>query len=87
MGGDTAISGEVYLVDEDTEENLDYLEGIDHDNPEDGLYRRETIELADGQEALIYIINDCNRYGDEDVITSGSWREATKEECNYHRYG
>ena len=87
MEGDTAIKGEVYEVDEDVEYSLDCLEGADRDDPDRGLYRRELITLQDGQEALIYVINDHNRYGDEDVVPSGSWRIATGEKCNYHRYG
>jgi len=67
VGTETKIVGEVYLVDDDTLFQLDRLEG----HPR--LYRRTPIELEDGGEAEMYILNDRDRI--QRTIPSGSWRE------------
>ena len=75
-GGSTAIKGEVYEVDEERMEDLDRLEGADLRYPEAGMYRRETITLADGQEVLTYIYNAREGWDNYDeVVESGSWRQ------------
>lgn len=75
-GGETAIKGEVYEVGDETLEDLDGLEGVCHEAPETGLYRRVTITLANGQEVHTYIYNQNSTWRSYDrIIESGSWRE------------
>lgn len=84
-GGETAIKGEVYQVDDKIEARLDCLEGVCHENPSRGLYRKHEDTLIDGQEVTLYIYNG-SRGGD--CIESGSWRQYVAEKGNYYRrYG
>lgn len=86
-GGETAITGEVYEVNDIVERSLDRLEGVCHDNPEMGLYRRKTITLTSGEEALIYIYNGSPR-STTDLIGSGSWRAyCDRHDKGYRRHG
>ena len=78
-GGETAIKGEVYEVDDECLVWLDFLEGVNPKNPEGGLYRRLDVVLADGQEVVTYCINREEGDGDFDSIESGDWREYVNE--------
>ena len=86
MGGDTTIKGELYLIDKDCEASLDMLEGVDHDNPYYGLYRKELINLPDGEkDVLIYIFNDEPR--NLTIVEHGNWRKFIEtERTNHKRY-
>jgi len=64
--GHTAIVGEVYAVDGPTLERLDRLEG----HPTH--YRREPIELEDGELAHIYVY--VASLAGAQVVASGDWR-------------
>lgn len=83
-GGETSIKGEVFEVDDERMPSIDNLEGVNHDKPEDGMYRAEVITLTDGTEALIYIYNSEGRRRCEE-IESGSWLEHCSSQNN--RYG
>jgi len=75
-GGETGIKGEVYEVSDERLLELNNLEGADLDDPERGMYRRESIVLSDGQEVLTYIYNVDNSWRTCDrIVESGSWRE------------
>lgn len=62
--GNTAISGEVYLIDDHTLQALDKLEDVPVE------YRRETIETPFGT-AWIYLYQDSSKLVNE--IVSGDW--------------
>lgn len=67
VGGHTAVSGEVYDVDDPTLLALDRLEGHPH------FYHREPIVLADGNVVETYLYPAC---AGRAVIASGDWRLA-----------
>lgn len=56
LTGDTKVDGEVYDVSEDRMETLDWLEGTAR-----GLYRRETVNLDSGRDAIVYVEGTYNR--------------------------
>ena len=72
VGGETAVKGEVYEVDEQTLAMLDRLEG----HPR--FYRRQPIRLVDGREVIMYLLDVDQAYG-YPHIPSGDWREAREE--------
>jgi gamma-glutamylaminecyclotransferase len=69
-GGEHAICGEVYAVDEATLAALDDLE----DHPE--FYRRTVILLADGAQVETYLLTPEQVAG-YPIIGSGNWRSRT----------
>ena len=71
-GGETAVAGEVYKVDNATLARLDHLEG----HPR--FYRREPITLNSGQDALAYMQAPKQTRG-RPHISSGDWRRGRKE--------
>ena len=81
--GDTAIKGEVFEVDDTRMPDIDRLEGVNHTDPKEGMYRAEPITLTDGTEALIYIYNTRNTYK-HDEIESGSWLEHKSTQNKRH---
>jgi gamma-glutamylaminecyclotransferase len=66
-GGETAVLGEVYAVDEVTLVRLDRLEG----HP--SFYQRTQIRLESGQAVQTYLM-DRNRMHGRARISSGDWR-------------
>ncbi|NIP41348.1 MAG: gamma-glutamylcyclotransferase, partial [candidate division Zixibacteria bacterium] len=64
LSGTTAITGEVYEVDDQTFANLDRLEGYP------SFYNRIMIDTEHG-EAWMYYIEDCSRFSD--VVKNGTW--------------
>jgi len=87
--GETAIRGELYLVDDETFAALDRLEGF----PTFYTRRRILVDCADGEhirgavDAWIYILAS-KRYGfgSGDEIASGDWREyVDREEPSFAR--
>lgn len=66
-GGEQAVSGELYEVDERTLASLDRFEG----HPR--FYRRARIVLADGATAETYLLSRHQVDG-RPIIASGSWR-------------
>jgi gamma-glutamylaminecyclotransferase len=66
-GGQTAVLGEVYAVDDATLARLDHLEG----HPK--LYQRKRIRLDDGQEVQTYLMERARMRG-RVLIASGDWR-------------
>jgi len=72
--GHTAITGEVYEVDELTFRHIDGLEGYHNTEPSSGLYNRKQIATPYG-DAWVYIYNDRGRdLGNYRRIPSGSWK-------------
>ena len=67
-GGTTAVTGEVYAVDQVTLAALDRLEG----HPR--FYERKTIRLANGQWIATYIYPQ--RPSGRPLIKNGDWRNA-----------
>lgn len=72
-GGEHAVAGEVYAVDEVTLASLDRLE----DHPR--FYRRTSIVLADGAQVQTYLLPPA-LVADRPIIASGSWRARPLEE-------
>jgi len=70
-GGEHAIVGEVYEVDQATLTALDRLEG----HPR--FYRRTPIALADGSAAETYVLTRAQVVG-RPVVSTGSWRAHRK---------
>jgi len=66
-GGQTAVLGEIYAVDDATLARLDRLEG----HPR--LYQRMQIRLAGGQEVEAYLMDSARMRG-RVPIASGDWR-------------
>jgi gamma-glutamylaminecyclotransferase len=71
-GGEHAVSGEVYAVDEATLAALDLLE----DHPR--FYRRTSIVLADGANVETYLLTPEQVAG-HPIISSASWRAHRKD--------
>lgn len=71
-GGDQAVAGEVYEVDERTLAELDRLEG----HP--SFYERRPIPLEDGRSAEAYLLDDARVVG-RPVIISATWCTYRKE--------
>ena len=71
-GGEHAVAGEVYEVDEATLAALDRLEG----HPR--FYRRTRIALEDGAAVETYLLAPEQVEG-RPVIDSGNWRARRKE--------
>ena len=70
-GGDVAVVGELYEVDDAGLARLDWLEGY----PE--LYDRQEIALTDGTRAIAYLQRPAQAEG-LPRIGSGDWREARR---------
>lgn len=70
--GNNTVHGEVYDIDEETLKHLDRLEG----HPR--FYQREIVETSIGP-AWIYLINNAEQQGYNNVVASGNWREFTQE--------
>jgi gamma-glutamylaminecyclotransferase len=66
-GGETAVLGEIYAVDEATLARLDRLEG----HP--SFYQRTQIRLEGGQEVDTYLMDRARMRG-RAPIASGDWR-------------
>jgi gamma-glutamylaminecyclotransferase len=66
-GGETAVLGEVYAVDDATLARLDRLEG----HP--SFYQRTQIRLDDGHEVETYLMDRARMRG-RAPIASGDWR-------------
>jgi gamma-glutamylaminecyclotransferase len=66
-GGETAVVGEIYAVDDATLARLDHLEG----HPR--LYQRTQIRLEGGQEVQTYLMERFRMRG-RARIRSGDWR-------------
>ena len=49
------IVAELYEIDELIENSLDALEGVNHENPDDGLYVKEYLNLDVYGETIIYV--------------------------------
>jgi gamma-glutamylcyclotransferase (GGCT)/AIG2-like uncharacterized protein YtfP len=70
-----SIVAELYQIDEETESYLDALEGVNHDNPDDGLYVKEQLNLNGYGETIVYVytgdisglqrIRDWNQYSED----------------------
>jgi len=69
-GGGSRIVGELYEVDDATLKHLDELEEVPH------YYERRTIKLADGSEAMTYVM-PRDRAGASSPIPSGYFRMRT----------
>lgn len=67
-GGRTAVAGEVWAVDAAMLRRLDEYEGYPT------YYRRETIPLASGREALAYILRPEWLRPSHPPIPGGDWR-------------
>ena len=73
-GGEVAVRGEVYDVDEETLADLDRLEGYP------GFYTREPVELHGevAGEALAYLLPP-ERVAERPTIPTGDWKTWRKE--------
>lgn len=66
-GGETAVTGEVFEIDEHIQKAVDRLEGHPH------LYRRTTVRLAGGEEAVGYVLPRKARES-YPVVSHGDWK-------------
>jgi gamma-glutamylcyclotransferase (GGCT)/AIG2-like uncharacterized protein YtfP len=82
--GDYSIKGEVFDVSDERMIDINRLEGVNHTDPEEGMYRAEPITLIDGTEALIYIYNSSGTHKHTE-IESGSWLDYCENQNK--RYG
>jgi gamma-glutamylaminecyclotransferase len=73
QGGEHAVAGEIYAVDEVTLAALDRLE----DHPR--FYRRTSVVLTDGTQVQTYLLPPALVVG-RPIIASGSWRARHLEE-------
>jgi gamma-glutamylcyclotransferase (GGCT)/AIG2-like uncharacterized protein YtfP len=64
------VEGELWQVDEECLRMLDGIEGVSF-----GLYKREEIELADGQKAITYIYCDPDDKKSELQSCGTSWEK------------
>jgi gamma-glutamylcyclotransferase (GGCT)/AIG2-like uncharacterized protein YtfP len=73
-GASTAVTGEVYAVNDKTLRRLDQLEGHPH------FFRRQTIQLGDGTQVLAYFLSREQAQG-YPPIKSGDWiaRDADRQ--------
>lgn len=62
----SGVKGELFEVNKKCLERLDRYEGIEH-----GLFRRDEIELDDGNKVLAYLFN--RSFQDAEKIESGEW--------------
>jgi len=62
------ITVEVYAVDDETMESLDWLEGYPR------FYNREQVEIGD-KKAWIYFLADRSHYQHAPVVEAGDWKE------------
>lgn len=67
--GQTAVKVEVYQVDKDTMQDLDWLEGYRGDD-QSNFYDKELIDTPYGK-SYIYTMRGCNRHSS--VVESGDW--------------
>jgi gamma-glutamylcyclotransferase (GGCT)/AIG2-like uncharacterized protein YtfP len=51
------VQGGIIETDDLGLRRYDSIEGVDHERPEDGYYRRDRVTLADGSEAWAYRMN------------------------------
>jgi len=65
--GDQSIKGEVYEVNDEVFQSLDWLEGFP------SFYNRSQIEVQEGTLAWMYHLNTPAEYYDCEVIESGEW--------------
>lgn len=71
--GEGSVIGEVYLVDYDTLERLDILEGVP------SLYKRQRVKLSDNSIVQTYIFQQT-KMPERDKIYSGDWVEFNNKE-------
>lgn len=62
---------EVYEVDDDTLQSLDWLEGVDEECPEAGMYRRERIFTSLGSVYIYWYNGDVDAV--HDYVEGGDW--------------
>jgi len=67
-GGNTAVTGEIYLVDNYQMARIDRLEGYP------GFYNRQIIELEDGKRVYVYLLTRAQVTG-LPTIASGDWQK------------
>jgi len=68
VAGDSVVTGELYRIEEATLAALDRLEA----HPT--YYRRSSIDLCDGRQALAYLFVDTDELSAAEPIPSGDWR-------------
>ena len=67
--GSRKIKGEVYDIDQKTLKRVDFLEGHPY------FYKRQQIELENGEEVVAYLLNDELENHEKDIVKTGDWRE------------
>ena len=68
---DSVIRGEVLTVDDTTLERWDWIEGIDHERPGRGMYRRIRVTTTDGDRCWAYHFNGS--VNGAAVLPEGLW--------------
>lgn len=69
------VVGEVWQIDDATLLQLDWLEGYNGENPEEGFYNRIEVDTKWGK-AWVYI---CEEARGRDLIEGGDWIEYVRE--------
>lgn len=70
-GADSLIRGEVRSVDDSTLAAWDQIEGVDHERPARGMYRRIKVTTIDGERCWAYHYNGSVRGAQ--VAHEGVW--------------
>ncbi len=86
LDGESSISGEVYRVDDQTIDAIDYFEGFNPKAPEESLFIRKTkpirlLPYGDFVDACVYILN-AERVRSFVDIPFYNWREFVKKLLN-----
>lgn len=71
---DKTVFGEVYEIDEETLNALDWLES----HPR--FYERQKVKTDDGIRVWAYILPDAARYDQFPIVTSNIWRGTSDEQ-------
>ena len=76
---DSFVIGELYEITDEMLDRCDYLEGVDLDQTERGMYRRETVTTNideghrhENHETFVYVYNTRSIRG-RTIITDGRW--------------
>ena len=74
--GNSEVTLEVYEVDKDTFESLDWLEGYPT------FYNRRVINTTYG-DAWVYYLNEPDNYENHGVVETGDWKDYLTNRYNY----
>lgn len=80
--GNTSIKFEVYSVNDDTAQSVDWLEGYSPDRPAT-FYDKKEIETPFGMASIYIYVDDIP---EEQLVESGDWKEYVRERESRRSY-